>query len=60
MCTPDLFDDEAGLVVEYDGTEHRAARRHTRDVVREEQCRRLGLEYCKVTAHERHRSRFPT
>lgn len=49
ICTPDLLDVEAGLVVEYDGAEHRKARRHSRDVAREEACRRVGLEYCKVT-----------
>lgn len=50
VCVPDLFDEDAGLVIEYDGAEHRKAARHTRDVIREEDCRRLGLEYCKVTA----------
>ena len=55
ICVADLFDEEAGLVVEYDGAEHRKARRHTRDVVREEGCRRVGLEYCKVTGGDMHR-----
>ena len=49
ICIPDLLDVEAGMVVEYDGAEHRRARRHTRDVAREEACRRAGLEYCKIT-----------
>lgn len=49
MCVADLFDEEAGLVVEFDGAEHRKARRHARDVAREERCRQLGLEYAKVT-----------
>jgi hypothetical protein len=45
----DLLDEEAGLVVEFDGAEHRRARRHTRDVAREDRMRRVGLEYVKVT-----------
>ncbi len=49
---PDLFDEEAGVVVEFDGAEHRKARRHTRDVVREDRMRRAGLEYVKVTGLE--------
>lgn len=54
ICVADLFDEEAGLVVEYDGSEHRKARRHSRDVAREEACRRVGLEYCKVTGPDLH------
>lgn len=50
VCVPDLLDPEAGLVVEYDGAEHRTASRHTRDVRREDACRRLGLEYVAVTS----------
>jgi hypothetical protein len=49
VCVPDLLDVEAGMVVEYDGAEHRTAARHTRDVRREDACRRLGLEYVAVT-----------
>jgi hypothetical protein len=45
----DLLDVEAGLVVEFDGAEHRKARRHTSDVAREDRMRRAGLEYVKVT-----------
>lgn len=55
VCIPDLFDEEAGMVVEYDGAQHRGAGRHTRDVAREEACRRVGLEYCKVTGLDLHR-----
>ncbi len=44
----DLFDEEAGVVGEYDGAVHRAARRHHHDVIREERFRRAGLEYFKV------------
>jgi hypothetical protein len=45
----DLFDPRAGLVGEYDGADHRQARRHSRDVAREDGFRRHGLEYFKVT-----------
>ncbi|MBD8871142.1 DUF559 domain-containing protein [Nocardioides donggukensis] len=45
----DLLDEEAGLVVEYDGADHRGARRHSRDVEREALLRRHGLEVTRVT-----------
>jgi hypothetical protein len=32
VCVADLLDPVAGLVVEYDGAEHRKARRHSKDV----------------------------
>lgn len=44
----DLLDAEAGVVGEYDGAERRAAKRHSKDVAREEDFRGLGLEYFKV------------
>jgi hypothetical protein len=50
LGVPDLFDPVAGLVLEYDGAEHRGARRHSRDVRREDGFRRHRLEYVKVTA----------
>ena len=46
---PDLLDVDAGVVGEYDGADHRRALRHSRDVAREEDFRRAGLEYFKVT-----------
>jgi len=45
----DLFDPVAGLVGEFDGADHRGARRHSRDVAREEGFRRAGLEVVTVT-----------
>lgn len=45
----DLLDPVAGVVGEFDGAEHRRARRHTRDAAREDLMRRAGLEYFKVT-----------
>lgn len=49
VCTADLLDPVAGLVVEYDGAEHGGARRRSRDAARQEHCRRVGLEYVVVT-----------
>jgi hypothetical protein len=45
----DLFDPVAGLVGEFDGADHRGARRHSQDVAREEGFRRAGLEVVTVT-----------
>jgi hypothetical protein len=36
LCIADLFDAEAGMVVEHDGAEHPKAVRHSRDVARED------------------------
>lgn len=49
---PDLLDVEAGVVGEFDGADHRTAERHTRDVEREDDFRRLGLEYFKITGRD--------
>lgn len=38
----DLLDIEAGLVVEYDGADHRTPRQHARDVAKEAALERLG------------------
>ena len=48
----DLIDLVAGLVVEFDGADHREAARHTRDVVKEDSLRRAGLEVVRVTGRE--------
>ncbi|MEO5666252.1 MAG: DUF559 domain-containing protein [Nocardioides sp.] len=48
----DLIDLEAGLVVEFDGADHRGGARHTRDVVKEDSLRRVGLEVVRVTGSE--------
>lgn len=47
---PDLFDPVAGLVGEYSGEIHRSAERHRKDVTREEDFRRHGLEYVEVVS----------
>ena len=46
---PDLLDVEAGLVCEFDGADHRRARRHSEDVDREATFRRHLLELTRVT-----------
>lgn len=46
---PDLLDIETGLVVEYDGDDHRSAKRHSRDVQREAAFRDHGLEVTRLT-----------
>lgn len=55
---PDLFDPIAGVVAEYDGADHRRARRHSRDVARAEDFRRVGLEYLTVTGPDVPRRRI--
>jgi hypothetical protein len=47
---PDLLDDAAGFVVEYDGAYHRALRQHTSDNAREESFERVGLIVVRATA----------
>ncbi len=49
LAIVDLLDVEAGLVGEFDGADHRAASRHSKDVEREDRLRRHGLEYVTVT-----------
>jgi hypothetical protein len=48
--TPDLLDEEAGVVIEYDGALHLAGAQRRRDRDREEAFRRVGLEYLTVLA----------
>lgn len=45
----DLLDEEAGLVGEFDGADHRGAARHSKDVDREDLFRRHGLEVFRIT-----------
>lgn len=45
----DLLDPEAGLVVEFDGADHRSRARQNRDVNKEDAFRRAGLEVARVT-----------
>ncbi|MGH3363047.1 MAG: hypothetical protein ACRDOM_11370 [Nocardioides sp.] len=44
LCTPDLLDEEAGVVGEYNGELHLERSQRARDVRREEVYRELGLE----------------
>ncbi len=48
----DLVDLDSGLVVEFDGAEHRLALRHTKDVVKEDALRRVGIEVVRITGVE--------
>lgn len=48
--TPDIFDEEAGVVGEYDGSLHLEGAQRARDVRREELFRRHGLEYFTMLA----------
>lgn len=45
----DLLDEEAGLVGEFDGADHRSAARHTADLERQERLERAGLVVVRVT-----------
>ncbi len=47
---PDLLDDDAGFVAEYDGAYHRALRQHTSDNAREEGFEQVGLIVVRATA----------
>ena len=57
LGVPDLLDDEAGLVGEYDGAHHKEREQHRYDVDREAAYRDVGLEYFTVVegdlAHRR-------
>lgn len=48
--TPDLLDEEAGVVCEYNGSLHLAGAQRRRDRDREEAFRGCGLEYLEVMA----------
>jgi hypothetical protein len=50
ICTPDLLDEEAGVVGEYNGPLHLEGRRHRRDIRRDETYRQLGLEHFTMLA----------
>ena len=45
----DLLDVEAGVVGEFDGADHRLARRHSADLAREDRLRRHGLELFRIS-----------
>jgi len=52
LGTPDLFDPEAGLVIEYDGQVHLSSARRRRDRDREEAFRAAQLEYITLLAQD--------
>ncbi|MFD7075093.1 hypothetical protein ACFV9G_12855 [Nocardioides sp. NPDC059952] len=51
--TPDVLDLERGVVGEYDGKVHLAAKQRRKDLVREAAFRRAGLEYVTMVAADR-------
>ena len=48
----DLLDPVAGLVVEFDGADHRKKARHTKDVEKEDLLRRSRVEVTRVTGSD--------
>jgi hypothetical protein len=52
LGVPDLFDEQAGVVGEYDGADHRRLDRRRKDASREERFRDHGLEYFRVVEGE--------
>ncbi|GAB6985358.1 hypothetical protein [Nocardioides pyridinolyticus] len=50
--TPDLLDPVAGVAGQYDGRLHLAGHRRARDLGREDDYRRVGLEYFTVVAED--------
>lgn len=53
LLTPDLLDEEAGVVGEYDGKIHLGDRPRRRDLDREALCRELGLEQVTMMSSRR-------
>ncbi|MFZ2501681.1 MAG: hypothetical protein WAW88_03265, partial [Nocardioides sp.] len=45
----DLLDEAAGLAIELDGRDHRALRRHRRDLAKDEALRSVGIEVTRLT-----------
>lgn len=49
---PDILDEEAGLAGEYDGSLHLVGEQWASDITREEELRRVGLEYFTVVSSD--------
>jgi len=49
---PDLLEEEAGLIIEYDGSGHRQADRHRSDNAREHGLERAGLIVLRFDGHD--------
>lgn len=54
VATPDLFDEEAGLAVDYHGAHHLDLHQHRTDRNREERIRALGIEYLSAAEGDSH------
>ncbi|MFS3127190.1 hypothetical protein ACLM5J_02165 [Nocardioides sp. Bht2] len=55
IATPDLFEPQSGLAIEYDGRAHLESAQRRRDVARAEAMRRAGLEVVVVVEGEQRR-----
>ncbi|WP_082573345.1 MULTISPECIES: hypothetical protein [unclassified Nocardioides] len=56
--TPDVFDPATGVAGEYNGADHRIGGQHSRDLMREELTRRLGIEVVAMMAGRGEIARF--
>lgn len=54
VATPDLFDPEAGVYGEYEGSLHLAGKQRSKDIRRESRLRELGLEGVTMVASDHH------
>lgn len=58
LFTPDVFDPVTGVAAEYDGADHHDGRRHSKDLMREELTRRVGIEVVTMMAGRGELGRF--
>lgn len=58
LFTPDLFDPAAGVAGEYNGSDHLKGGQYSRDLVREELTRRLGIEVVSMMSGRGEMARF--
>ncbi len=58
LFTPDLFDPRTGVAGDYDGADHLESGRHSRDLMREEVTRRVGIEVVTMMAGRGEFDRF--
>lgn len=58
LFTPDVFDPVSGVAAEYDGADHLKGGQHSRDLMREELTRRLGIEVAAMMSGRGEIGRF--
>lgn len=56
----DLLDPRAGLVIDYDGAEHRGVLRHSHDVLKDERLRNHWIEVLRVTSMQARSDALPS